>query len=193
MSAQVNINAFYDSLSIAHKLDNFLDGFKREEIHLFAYFAAFLFHYKGNPVDNWDYNFIVSKDGFPHSKAIDDAIERHLNVGAYEIRGGFMTITSRGTDDYKKFLQLENLQKREEFIEPACNTSILIPYKETELALLNDVNIKKSHDLQNESWVDFQYENLKIISTSLGASIDDLTISAVTWVRLLLLKNEELK
>lgn len=193
MSNQVNINAFYDSLSIAHKLDNFLDGFKREEIHLFSYFSAFLFHYKGNPVEDWDYNFIVSAEGFPHSKSIDDAIERHLAVGAYEMRGNFLTMTSRGVDDYKKFLQLDNLRKREEFIEAACNTSILIPYKDTEFALLNDANIKKNKSLQNESWVDFQYENLKTISESLGASIDNLTISAVTWVRLLLIKTNEQK
>ncbi|UUF13541.1 MULTISPECIES: hypothetical protein [Flavobacterium] len=191
MSIQININAFYDSLSVAHKLDNFLDGFKREEIHLFCYFSAFLSHYKGNPAEDWDYGFIVSTmDGFPHSKSIDDAIERHINVGAFEIRGSFLSITSRGTDEYKNFIELSNLKKREEFIDAACNTSILIPYKETEYALLNDINIQKARSIQNDSWVDFQYENLKTISTSLGASLDDLTISAITWIRLLIIQIE---
>jgi len=43
MSNQVIPEAFFDSLSLAHKLDNFLDGFKLEEIHLFSYFSAFLY------------------------------------------------------------------------------------------------------------------------------------------------------
>lgn len=193
MANQININAFYDSLSIAHKL-NFLEGFKREELHLFAYFSAFLFHYKGNPVENWDYSFIVNTEsGFPHSKSIDDAIERHINVGAFEIKDSFLSITSDGTDEYIKFLELENLKKREEFIDAACNTSILIPYKETENALLNDINIKKAQSLSNESWVDYEYDNLKTISSSLGASLDDITISALTWIRLLILQEQKEK
>ncbi len=41
MNKQIEIEAFYDSLSIGHKLDNFLDGFERQEIHLFFIFLRF--------------------------------------------------------------------------------------------------------------------------------------------------------
>jgi hypothetical protein len=50
MTYQVSPEVYFDSLSIAHKLDDFLDGFEQREVHLFAYFAAILFHYSGHPV-----------------------------------------------------------------------------------------------------------------------------------------------
>jgi hypothetical protein len=187
MSKQVELEAFYDSLSIAHKLDNFLDEFERREVHLFAYFSAFLFHYGGHPVDDWKYKFIIDEEGYPHSKQIDDAIERHINSGAIEIRNIFLAITGRGTDEFNKFRKgLSLFKNREKYIEAACSTAILIPYRETKTALLQDTNLVSAKIMGNEDWINFEYENLKTITQSLGASIDDLTVSAVSWIKFLL-------
>lgn len=187
MSKQIELEAFYDSLSIAHKLDNFLDEFERREIHLFAYFSAFLFHYGGHPVDEWKYKFIIDKTGYPHSKQIDDAIDRHINSGAFEMRNSYLSITARGTDEFNKFSkELSLFKTREIFIDAACTTAILVPYKETKAALLLDTNLTSAKRLNNEDWINFEYENLKQITQSLGASIDDLTVSAVSWIKILL-------
>lgn len=183
---QIEIEAFYDSLSIGHKLDGFLDGFTRQEVHLFSYFSAFLFHYNGNPVEEWKYKFVVDPDGYPHSKPLEDAIVRHESVGTFELRDNFLTITGRGSDEYTKFSkELSLFKEREKYIEAACSTSILLPYKEAKTALLKDVNISKAKDTQNKDWIDFQYSKLKDITQALGAPIDDVTISAVTWIRLI--------
>lgn len=191
MSKQIELEAFYDSLSIAHKLDKYLDGFERQEIHLFSYFSAFLFHYGGNPVEEWKYKFIIDQSGYPHSMQLENAIERHEAVGVFELRNSFLTITGRGTDEFNKFSNdLSLFKDRETFIEAACSTSILLPYKETKQALLEDMNISKAKEINNESWLDFEYDNLKKITESLGAPVDDLTISAVTWVRLIQLTKE---
>ncbi len=192
MSKQIEIEAFYDSLSIAHKLDKYLDGFERQEIHLFSYFSAFLFHYGGNPVEEWKYKFIIDQSGYPHSMQLENAIERHEAVGVFELRNSFLTITGRGTDEFNKFSNdLSLFKDRETFIEAACSTSILLPYKETKQALLEDMNISKAKEINNENWLDFEYDNLKKITESLGAPVDDLTISAVTWVRLIQLTKEQ--
>lgn len=186
MNKQIEIEAFYDSLSIGHKLDNFLDGFERQEIHLFSYFSAFLYHYNGHPMEEWKYKFTVDQNGYPHSMLLDNAIERHISIGAFEIRNNFLTITGRGTNEFNKFSkELSLFEVRETFIEAACSTSFLIPYKETKDSLLEDMNINKAKNLKNQDWIDFEYENLKTITESLGAAIDDLTITAVTWVRLI--------
>jgi len=191
MNKQIEIEAFYDSLSIGHKLDQFLDGFTRQEIHLFSYFSAFLFHYGGNPVEEWKYKFIIDSSGYPHSMQLENAIERHEAVGLFEFRN-FLTITGRGTDEYNKFSkELALFKEREKYIEAACSTSILLPYMETKQALLEDMNISKAKNLGNENWLDFEYENLKKITESLGAPADDLTISAVTWVRLIQLSQNK--
>src|ERR1700722_7979973 len=114
MKQQIELETFYDSLSIGYKLDNFLDGFERREIHLFAYFSAFLFHYNGNPVDDWKYKFIIDSDGYPHSKSLDDAIERQINVGAFENKNTFITITVKGVEEFKNFHnELELFKERE--------------------------------------------------------------------------------
>ena len=75
---QIIPEAFFDSLSLAKKLDDFLDGFKKEEIQLFSYFSLILHAYKGKDVSSWGYNFIVDENGFPFSKELNDAIERHI-------------------------------------------------------------------------------------------------------------------
>ena len=192
MSKQIGLEAFYDSLSIAHKLDDYLDEFERREVQLFAYFSAFLFHYGGNPVDEWKYKFVIDSEGYPHSKQIDDSIERHINTGAFESRGSFLVITTRGTDEFYKFSKgLLLFKDREEFIDAACNTSILVPYTETKTALLEDNNIQNAKNSDNKEWIDFQYDNLKSITESLGASIEDLTLSAVSWIRYILTKDQE--
>jgi len=186
MNKQIEIEAFYDSLSIGHKLDNFLDGFESREIHLFSYFSAFLYHYSGHPIEEWKYKFTVDQNGYPHSMLLENAIERHLSVGAFELRNNFLTITGRGTNEFNKFSkELSLFKERETFIEAACSTSFLLPYKETKNSLLEDVNINKAKNLNNQDWIDFEYENLKKITESLGAPVDDLTITAVTWVRLI--------
>ena len=193
MNKQIEIEAFYDSLSIGHKLDNFLDGFEKQEIHLFSYFSAFLYHYNGHPIEEWKYKFTVDQNGYPHSMLLDNAIERHLSIGAFEIRNNFLTITGRGTNEFNKFSkELSLFKDRETFIEAACSTSFLLPYKETKNSLLEDMNINKAKNLKNQDWIDFEYENLKNITKSLGAAVDDLTITAVTWVRLIqLTKNNQ--
>ncbi len=47
------------------------------------------------------------------------------------------------------------------------------------------MNINKAKNLKNQDWIDFRYENLKPLPNALGAAVDDLTITAVTWVRLI--------
>lgn len=190
MTRQIEPEAFFDSLSIAHKLDNFLDGFEQEEIHLFSYFAAILYHYSGNPVDDWKYSFTVSSRGYPHSKTLNDAIERHMFSNLFEERANYFIITGRGTDEFNRFSEFASFQKREIFLDAACTTSILVPYQETKRALLDDPSIKRAKQLNNDDWLSFSNEKLKEITQNLGAPVDELIIPAVSWIRFLLKTNK---
>ncbi|NPA44192.1 MAG: hypothetical protein GXO49_01525 [Chlorobi bacterium] len=189
MNRQILPEAYFDSLSIAHKLDNFLDGFEQREIHLFAYFSAILFYYNGNPVNDWKYKFIIGKDKYPHSKELDDAINKNILSGYFEETSNFMIITGRGTDEYNKFKVFGSNKKREKYIDAACSTSVLIPYKETIKALLNDPNIIKASQINNQDWIAYSNNKLKEITNALGAPADELLIPAVSWIEYLL-KNE---
>ncbi len=176
--------AFFDSLSLAHKLDNFLDGFKLEEIHLFSYFSSILFLYRKNPVSDWQYRFTISETGYPFSEAIFEATTRHIQNGLFDEKGTFYSITSRGNDEFNKFKLLKNFSKREEFLTAACTTSILVPYSQTLRALLSDPVIAKAKELKNKSWLEQSsiYKKFDEISKLVGVSAEDLIIPAVTWI-----------
>jgi hypothetical protein len=184
MSDIIKPEAFFDSLSLAHKLDNLLDGFKLEEIHLFSYFSSILFLYKGNPVADWGYRFTVTQEGYPFSNEVYEAINRHQQLGWIDTKGTFCTITGRGTDEFNKFKGLSSFFKREECLNAACTTSILVPYSQTLRALLRDEEIIKLKELRNKSWLDQQniYPKFEEISKVVGISSEDLIIPAVTWI-----------
>lgn len=181
---QIQPEPFYDSLSIAHKLDNNLDSFRLEEIHLFSYFSEILFLYKGNTTTDWGYKFICNEDGYPFSDILNSAIERHLKNGLFDKQGDYFEITGRGTDEFNKFKGLSTFKARENYLDAACTTTILIPYSQTIRALLNDPEINKSRELNNQQWLDQSrtYQKFKEISEAVGVPADDLLIPAVTWV-----------
>jgi hypothetical protein len=191
MSKQVTPEAFFDSLSLAHKLDSFLYGFKLEEIHLFSYFSSFLYCYAGNAIGTWAHRYIAA-NGYPFSDTINEAIMRHIQNGLFEDKGEYYAITGRGTDEFNKFKVLPSFIKREEILNAACTTSILIPYSQTVRALLNEPDFKKAEQLQNKSWLDQMsfYPQFKEISEAVGIKSQDLIIPAITWINYLIEKTK---
>ncbi len=184
MNEQIKPEAFFDSLSLAHKLDNTLDGFELEEVHLFAYFSSILFIYRGNPLEDWGYRFIINENGYPFSSEINEAITRHLRNGWFEDSGTFLSVTGRGTDEFNRFEILDTFKIREEYLDAACTTSMLVPYSKTQRALLSDSELKKVREMGGERWVEqgSVYQKFKEISEAVGVSADDLIIPAVTWI-----------
>ena len=184
MNKQVTQEAFFDSLSLAHKLDNFLNGFKLEEIHLFSYFSAFLYCYSGNSIATWPYKY-TAENGYPFSKEINEAIERHIQNGYFESKDEYFTITVRGTDIFNKFQTLPTLLKREDILNAACTTTILVSYSQTVRALLNEPDLKRQSELKNEflNPMNF-YSQSKEIINAIGIK-EDMIIPAVALINLL--------
>ena len=154
---QIIPEAFFDSLSLAKKLDDFLDGFKKEEIQLFAYFSLILHAYKGKDVSSWGYSFIVDENGFPFSKELNDAIERHIKNAFGE---------------------------REKVISASCTTSILIPFSQTRDALLHDPGLVKAKALGGKREIEKSiYSKFKEVSDAIGSPVaEDYIIPALSWI-----------
>lgn len=192
MSNQVTPEAFYDSLSIAHKLDNFLDGFKREEIHLFSYFSSLLYLYEGHAIAEWQHRYIVV-NGYPFSDDINEAISRHVTNGLFEAKEDFYTITGRGADELAKFSKMPSFQTREQYLNAACTTSIIVPYTQAIRALLHEPELKKTEELHNNSWLQQLqvYPKIKEISEAVGVAGGDLLLPAVTWINYLTAKEKQ--
>jgi hypothetical protein len=181
---QILPEAFFDSLSISNKLGDNLGEFKREEIHLFSYFSSILFLYKGNPLANWKYRFIVDQNGYPFSDELNEAFARHLLNGMLRDDGNFLTMTDRGSNEYFKFKEMPTLKVREDFIYAACSTNIILPYSKTIRALLNDPEIIKITKIKARKTIDnaIVYRQFEELSKAVGVPSNDLIIPAVTWI-----------
>lgn len=183
----------FDCLSLGVKLYNYFDGFKKDEIQLFSYFSSVLFPYTKEPFSEWKYQYtLVRETSYPFSGDLNDAIEMHLLNGNFEERDGFFIVTSRGIKTFDDIKDLNLFKKREIAINAACTASIIVSYKETQLALLNDPELLKNKNLAgNANWIkqDFVYKRIIEISEKLGVPIDDLMISSVSWIKYLSLTN----
>ncbi|MCQ4875074.1 hypothetical protein [Butyricimonas paravirosa] len=183
--------AFFDSLSLAKKLDEFLDGFKTEEIQLFAYFSLILHVYNGGDVASWGYGFIVDEKGYPFSVALNSAIERHLKNGIFEDKKDYYIMTGRGVDEFNRFKKLSDFANREKMANASCTTSILIPFSETRKALLNDPNLVKAKLLGGKRAIDDAvYVQFQEITNAIGAPVDDVIIPAISWINYINAKEE---
>jgi len=191
---QILPEAFYDSLSLARKLDEYLDGFREDEIHLFAYFSMLLFLYKKNSLSDWRYQF-TSSEGYPFSQDVDECIRMHIRNGNIEYYSNFLKITARGADEFNQFKNMELFKKREKFLSAACTASIAIPYSLTQKALKNEPRLDHARQMNDKRWIipDGQssvYEDFAAISNKIGIDMDDLLIPAVTWINLLIEQTE---
>jgi len=83
--------------------------------------------------------------------------------------------------------ELKSFQNREKAINASCTTSIMIPFKETEEALLKDPEYKNQKIENNPDWIsqDFAIDRIKEVSTALGVPIDNLIASSVGWIKYL--------
>jgi len=182
-SKKILPEAFYDSLSISYKLGDTLVDFKQEEIHLFSYFSSILFLYKGNPIANWKYSFVIDQNGCPFSSELDEVIKRHKLNGILKEENIYLEITQKGIKEYYKFKEMKNITEREEYIEASCSTNIVIPYSKTIRSLLNDPEIiKRKRSGSRKIDVDMAYQQFVELSKAVGVPANDLIIPAVTWI-----------
>ena len=179
----VTPEAFYDSLSISVKLGETLVDFKQEEIHLFSYFSSILYLYKGNPITNWGYKYIIDQNGYPFSAELNEAISRHVLNGIIKLGVKYLEITPKRINEFVIFSKLPNISEREKYIYASCSTNIILPYSKTTIALLNDPEInKRKKNKSREIDIDMAYQQFYELSNKVGVPADDLIIPAVTWV-----------
>jgi hypothetical protein len=179
--------SLFDSLSIGVKLYNYFDGFKRNEIQLFSYFSSVLFPYTKEPLSEWKYKYIIDKSGYPFSSAVNFSIDSHLLNGSFEEKENFIVVTARGMKTFDDFKEFKSFKNREKAINAACTTSIMIPFKETEDALLKDPEYNRQNVENNPDWIDqeFAINRIKDVSNVLGVPIENLIASSVSWIKYL--------
>ncbi len=195
MNKTINPETQFDSLSIGIKLYDYFDGFKREEIQLFAYFSSIFFFYTRNPNidDEWKYEFIIDENGFPFSQELNDAYELHILNRNFEEKERFSLVKTEGVKSFNSVKEHTLFKNREKAINAACTASILVSYEKTERALLNDDEIMRAKKIGHQPILDRKnvYNKVFEISKKIGAPIGDLIIPAVSWINYLIDKEND--
>lgn len=110
--------------------------------------------------------------------------------GNFEEKEAFLNATTRGIRTFDEIKGLHSFVNREKAITAACTASIMVPFRETEEALLKDPELTKNQLLKtNQDWInqDFVIERIKEVSTKLGVPINNLIASSVSWIKYLAL------
>lgn len=184
--------ALYDSLYISHKLSSFLDAFKINEIHLFSYFASILSLYDGKTPDFWNYRYIPT-EGYPFSNELNLVIINHIRNGWFEeMAENYYKLSAKGLDTLNEIINQKFFKPRENYLNAACTTSILIPYRETIEALTKDPAISNATTTESKLWLDSDLSSSKFkeLSNKMGISVNDLTITSLGWIQYLLLEKD---
>lgn len=185
--------SLFDSLSIGVKLYNYFDGFSRKDMQLFSYFSSVLFPYTKEPLKEWKYKYMLDDSNYPFSSDVNSAIDSHLRNGYFEEKENLIVVTTRGMKTFDDIKDLKSFQNRELAINASCTTSIMIPFKETEEALLKDPEYNKQKIDNNPNWIeqDFAIKRIKDVSDALGVPIDNLIVSSTSWIRYLSIITKE--
>lgn len=180
--------AQFDSLSIGAKLYSYFDGFNRNEIQLFAYFSSLMFPYTNEPLSEWKYKFIIDENGYPFSAEVNKAIDLHILNSNFVEKQNNMVVSTRGLQTFDDIKDFNAFTKREKAISAVCTTTIMIPLRETESALLKDPEIAKNQTVgKSNDWIDqdFVIGRIKEVSSNLGVPIENLIASSVSWIKYL--------
>jgi hypothetical protein len=115
---------------------------------------------------------------------VAEAIQRDIQNVLFEEKEEYLVILGRGVDQFNKLRGLTLFKDREEVIDAACTTGIVLPYTSALRALLSEPEIEKRKKLEDTSWLDQNeiYPKFLEVSKAVGISSENLVISATTWV-----------
>ncbi len=184
----VNPYAYFDSLSISHRLQGNLGNVVVAEIYLFSYLACILSLYRMHPVSDWQYTFSITEYGFPYSVDLDAATKILGETGNLSKEGSYLKVTEHGRTEYEILRSLSQNAERESFIDGACSSLLALPVGVIRDALSREAEIKgaisltQSRILLADSWIDILYDEFTAISSTIGIEIKDLMVPSVVWL-----------
>lgn len=187
----INPFAYFDSLSICRRLQNTLGNVAIAEIYLFAYLSCLLSLYKKLPASSWEYQFSITKEGYPYSIALDTSVQDHINNGLLIGKEYYLELTESGKEVYNQLRTLELNYCREPFIEGACSTILAMPVGIIRKSLSQESVIKSALELSQSRMLltDAEqgviYEQFSTLSSVIGMEVKELIVPALVWLKCL--------
>src|ERR1700679_3636110 len=113
----VNPYAAFDTLYILAALGTNVKRPVIAEIHVFAYLAALLSLYRGQPVADWGYGFAGTREGSPFSPEINEAIRALTSAGFLRSNERKIEITDSGMAELSILRDFSQNKERMAYLE----------------------------------------------------------------------------
>lgn len=187
-----NPAAYFDTLSLAARMTDVVDGFSRPELHLFAYAACLLSLYEGQPAADWGYEFVSTENGLPFSTDIDEAINLGFDLELLSNNGALIILTQDGRTELTNLLQMEGSQVRDRFVAGAADALLVLNPGNVREAFNYDPAIsylkkgKRTDWLLTKPIVERLYENFHQLRAALAYDARDLSVPLVSWLKYLI-------
>jgi len=188
----MNPTAYFDTLFLANILTELVEGFSKSEIHLFSYAGCLLWLYDQKPYSDWDYDFISSSTGLPYSKDIDQALEDSELLGFVKEGKDLFVLTGNGRNELNLLLDFESNQLRQEYLEGAADSLLVLTPGQIREALEYDPNLAYLKNRKQSEWLlrepdrDRIYSNFSELRKFLTTESSDLAVPLITWLKYLL-------
>lgn len=187
-----NPSAYFDVLSLAERMSDLVEGFSRQEMHLFTYAACLLSLYEGQPTAEWGYEFVASENGLPFSPEINGAIETSFGLGLLHNHGQLILITNDGKAELADLRQMEGIRLRDRYLAGAADSLLVFNPGNVREALNYDPAISYLKKGNRTDWilttpvVDRLYNNFQQLRAALAYDARDLSVPLVSWLRYLI-------
>lgn len=188
----LNPNATYDVLRIGEKLQMKNGDFSVSEIFLFGYLSCLMSIYDGMPTSFWGYLFVKNELGMPLSSDILKVVDYLEKMNEINHIDAYYRITDNGYRRLSDFGTLHNFNRRNIFIDAACDCLVAVPLGILREMLKNDPislsantnDIKLLNDDSNYA-MGILHEQFEILNEVLNKKYDDLFIPAISWLKYL--------
>lgn len=186
-------DAYFDALTICERLGPTLGPVASSEVHLLAYLSCLLSLYRGRAVGTWGYTFAVTREGYPYSPGVQDALDTLVTRGNLATDGdGFLSTTAAGSAELGALRTLAAFRERGPYLDGACGSTLALPVGTIRDAIAHAPDVKgalqlgQSRLLFSKSGLDLLYEQFAALSQAVGVDVEDLMVPAFVWLTYLL-------
>lgn len=199
---QIVPNAYSDVLTIAQDAPRSTLPMSIIEMHLFSYLGCVLALFQGEPIASWGYQYAVTTEGFPFSAEFEDARESAILNGLIEIsdQGLLAPTQPQLRDELDIILSLSHsARQRRVWLRTATECALALPVGSIRYAinqtpgLAMPIKLGQSSKLLDRDDVTLLYEEYKVVSSILGADVEDKLSPAVLWLSARLLRKEDVE
>jgi hypothetical protein len=187
-----NPAAYFDTLSLGERMSDLVEGFSRPELHLFAYAACLLSLYEGQPVADWGYEFVSTKNGLPFALEIDEAIDTGLGLGLLHTHGALIVLTADGRTELLSLREMEGSKTRDRYLAGAGDALLVFNPGNIREAFNYDPSISYLKKGNRTDWllttpvVERLYGNFQQLRAALAYDARDLSVPLVSWLKYLI-------